>query len=299
MSRTTARTMTCGVVLGFSVALVASQRSLQSLEAIIYVSNGELVSVTSDGSRSTPCDKSANVEFASPAWNPSGSQFVAEVTIGDSSGLALFSRQCELISQLPNASGFMRPVWGPGGTHIYALSNELDHAVGRWRVSDSAHDTIPIVAPDSMAFRQMEWLTLAPGGRRVAILVDNRDTRLIAQLQPGTLLVTRKMPGELTSQGQAVWLSNDELAVVAIGPNQQTQSLWSIVLSTGSVSPLSDAGFALKEYVARSPNGHELVVTASRVESMETWNLWRFTRGELQPQKLTSGSEDISPSWRR
>jgi hypothetical protein len=285
-------------VWGLCLVLVPTHSTRQTLEAIIYVSGGRLFSVTPDGHRGLDCVAPDSQEFGSPAWAPSGKEFVVEVASLDSARLARFDKACQLIAYLPQATGFVRPVWSHDGAYIYAINHRLRRAVGRWSTGGGPPDTVPIKT-EQLQFQQVLWLAFDPTGQRAVMLVDGVKPRLVANVKEGGLLVTGSIPGGLTSQGEAVWLGNDELAVVGKGGDESTQALWRVVLSTGAVTRIGVPGLTLRDYVAHSAEHRSFVLSATLSDgSPERWSLWRFSPVDRHPERLTGGAEDFSPSWR-
>ncbi|MDH3975162.1 MAG: hypothetical protein OEV42_12850, partial [Deltaproteobacteria bacterium] len=212
--------------------------------------------------------------------------------------LVLLSSKGKFETRLENSSSFIRPVWSPDGSYIYAISYSLGTQIGRWGKNGKSFRTIPILGADGM-FKYAQMLAFSPSGTRLSILVDKFQTMLLADVHTDVIKVQRQVPLNFTYVSGSAWL--DESRLLFIGTQEgNRQELWEMKASDGSVTKKGIPNLWLRDFLTLSPDRRTVVVCGVSDNGKETkWNLWKYSLETAALVRLTSGTEDVEPNWRR
>lgn len=211
-------------------------------------------------------------------------------------GLALFDIRGHLIRRLEGRSGG-RTTWSPDGRYVYATSGRTGSIILRWDADGRHRVAIPVVgADDSRAYFQM--ISVSPSGAQVEILTEKFDQMLIASVSETKFSVTGSVPHGFSYVAQSVWL--DEEHLLFVGKKDTTQGeLWQLDLRSGATTRRGIDGLWLRDFVAISPDGNSIVVTATDANPV-SWDLWQYFLDSSRLVRLTHGTKDenVEPSWR-
>lgn len=273
----------------FLLAVAPIGRS-QELGPILYKSWQGVCSISAETAATPRCSRSA---FEDLSWQPHGSEIVA---MGPG-GLVLLDSKGHLLNRVEGQSGG-RPTWSPDGLYIYAVSGQVGATVVRWNASGKNRVVIPVVGTnDPGPFLQM--ISLSPSGRRAAILTRDFKEMLIADVSDRALSVKKTLPRGFLYVAQSVWLDDEHLLFVGMQDSSRGE-LWELDVRSGTTTRRGVNGLWLRDFVALSPDGKSVVLTATKDGAEVSWDLWQFFPESLGVIRLTSGTahEDVEPSWR-
>ena len=285
------------VISALVAAGAVSQACAADLGEIIYSSWGQLCSAAAQGG-TDHCIEGAK-EVNSPVWQPGGDLIVANR--GEHDGpheLVLLRSDGKLKARLEKSSSFIRPVWSPDGNYIYAIRYSLGAQLGRWEKTGKGFRAIPILGADGM-FEYVQMLAFSPSGNQLSVLVDKFQTMLIADVQPDAIKVQRQVPRNFTYVSGSAWL--DESRLLFVGKQEgERQELWEMKTNDGSATKRGIQNLWLRDFITLSPDRRSVVVCGVADNVKETkWNLWKYSLESAALVRLTNGTEDVSPNWRR
>lgn len=275
----------------------SAQATAAQFDDIIYSGSGELCTVASDAGSKERCLRSDR-QYGSPAWRPHGDFLVVEAGTHDGrSNLVLINKDGNTIKKVPKSGGFIRPKWSPDGKYFFALSYGLGHAIGRWNADGSGFTSVPVKWTE--AFQYVQMVTFAPNGAYVSLLVDDFKKMLIAQVTDAGLNVEKVLPAGFSYVAGAAWLNNSRLIFVGKRDSPYA-SLWELDVVTGATEPRGIERLNLRDFVALSPDRLSAVVCATEKGAKNTqWSLWKYHFVSSATTRLTSGIEDVEPTWRQ
>ena len=278
------------------LAMLAGASPRQGLGPIAYDASGELLSVSPEGER-IRCAQTLLGEIRSPAWSPSGRFLLVEMGRHDGPHrLAILDSWCRLQRYAKESSAFIRPHWAPDGKSFFALNYSLPHALGRWSQDGKTFSIFPVTGLNSGSGR-LQGFSFSPSGTQAAVLEDFKTYQFGDVAADGIHLNPGALEGFSYVSG-GVFLSEHEFVFIG-QKDTQLQQLWSFDVRSGTTRNLGIEGFALRDFVAVSPDGAFLVVCAARTGTPATaWSLWRFSVAAREMFQLTRGTEDVSPTWR-
>ena len=211
-------------------------------------------------------------------------------------GVVFLDSRGRLISNAEGASGF-RPVWSPDGQYVYAIDYKLGAAVERWDSYGKNRVVLPITGVDDpRALTQM--ISISPSGKRAAILMRDFNEMLITDVRDKGLSVLKILPRDFGYVSQSVWLDDHHLLFVGKQGGTR-QELWELDVESGTTTKRGIGGLWLQDFVALSPDGNSVVVTATNDVDV-SWDLWLYNLETSQLTQLTTGTRDenVAPSWR-
>lgn len=282
----------------FSVILLVHSALAQELGDIVYVSWGELCSISSDIGRNSICINTQK-EFGSPCWKPHSSERLV-VEAGEHDGLhtlVLMDRVGRIIRTLSGSADHIRPAWSPDGRHIYAISYGLGNAIARWDSEGRNRVVVPVINPNQPD-RGFQMISFSPSGRLAALLTMHFREMVIVKVTDSNLLVQKVLPQGFKYVSQSVWIDEDRLLFVG-KKNSDRGELWELNVSDGIVTRRGIDGLWLRDQIAISPDRDSIAVTAVMDNTVTEWNLWKFSLRTGMTTKLTKGTEDVDPTWRR
>ena len=94
-----------------------------------------------------------------------------------------------------------------------------------------------------------------------------------------------------------VWLDETRFLATARTERGAPAGLWEINVDSGTVRKLETPGLAMRDSIVLSPDKTSVVVTATQLGGPLAWSLWRVKLDTPEIKRLTTGREDISPSW--
>jgi Tol biopolymer transport system component len=268
----------------------------EELQPIVYSGSGQLCSVSSDGNK----NKCLDVEYSSPAWNPKGKQLVAETFQDESSPgpatLVLLDSYGNELKNLDQSIGFMRPVWGPDGGHIYALKYDLGPRLGRWDSDGKNFQFVPILGELGKQ-GNFQMLSFSPSGNRAALLNYNFNQIILAHLNDKAFVTDKKLIKGFNYVADSVWLDESHLLFVGQVKENGSSYLWEMNVDDGSTQRVVIPKLSLRDFLALSPDRKSVVVCATKDGEELAWSLWEFTLGSSKAKRLTRGSEDVEATW--
>jgi WD40 repeat protein len=279
------------------ISLASTQAAAAQFDEIIYSASGDLCTVAADASSKERCLRSDR-QYGSPAWRPKGDFLVVESGVHDGpSNLVLINENGKTIKKVPKSGGFIRPEWSPGGKYFFALSYNLGRAIGRWNANGTEFMSVPIQATEPFQYVQM--VTFSPNGSYAALLVDDFKKMLIARVTDAGFNVEKVLPTGFSYVAEAAWLDNSRL--IFVGKHDGPYAgLWELNVVTGATEPRGIAGLYLRDFIAVSPDRSSAVVCATEKGAKETrWSLWKYQFASSATTRLTSGIEDVEPTWRQ
>jgi Tol biopolymer transport system component len=288
----------CAVILSLIVVSIGSS---QDLGPILYHGREVegLCSISGEDEAVTRCTK---LHYEEPSWQPHGNRIVA---VGKG-GVVFLDMKGRLINRAVGGSGF-RPIWSPDGQYVYAISYELGRAVERWDAFGRNRIVLPVTGLEDQQIQAgdvplpkiLQMISFSPSGKRAALLTRDFKEMLIADVSDQSLSVRKVLPQGFNYVAQSVWLDDDHL--LFIGKQDSTRGeLWELDVQTGTSTRRGIDGLWLRDYVALSPDGKSVVVTAVGDGDKLSWNLWRYSLETSHHLRLTTGpeAEDVEPSWR-
>ncbi len=268
-------------------------------EDILYTAGGQIFSVSPDGRRSAAC---SIFEADSPSWSPEGDKFAVGLGFGcchkDPRRLAVFDSRCVLLKELEKSEDSLRPVWTPDGRAVWAVSYELKGAVARWDSGGRRLSDMPVRGFEDR-YKIFQMLAIHPGQKRVAILLDDFQEILIADIVNDVLIAKKIIPRGFSYVSGAVWIHDNCLLFIGKKGTRRGE-LWETDAGNGSVKRIGIDKFWIRDYVAISPDRKFVVVCGSR-DADGTYagnSLWKYSLITHELLKLTNGMEDVDPSWR-
>lgn len=286
MSSLLVKSCTAGLLVFLSALAPVSRE----LGPILYRSWDGLCSISPSPGAKPVCSRA---DWGDPSWQPHGKRIVAT----SRSGLALFDSNGQLIRALGGKSGG-RPTWSPDGRYIYATNGGTGSTILRWDADGRGRALIPVLGQEgSDVYFQM--ISISPSGRRAAILRRNFDRMLIADVGETKFSVSASVPRGFSYVAQSVWLDDDHLLFVGKKDTNQGE-LWQLDLRSGATLREGIDGLWLRDFVALSPDGKSVVVTATNGKPV-SWDLWQYFLDSRRLVRLTFGTadENVEPSWRR
>jgi Tol biopolymer transport system component len=175
------------------------------------------------------------------------------------------------------------------------MNYDIGQAVGRWAADGTGASVTPIHGLPPGARPQS--LSFSPSGQRVAILSDFKQY-FFGSVAPSELRAEIPLSDGFSYVSGGAWVS--ENVFILVGKRGTSfQELWSFDLESGDTRRVPLEGFALRDFVAVSPDGGSLVFCGLRNSTGKVaWSLWRFSLRTHEVFQLTTGTEDVSPSWR-
>lgn len=146
----------------------------------------------------------------------------------------------------------------------------------------------------------MQMISFSPSGSSIAILVDKFQKMLIAEVEEEAIRVTKQVPQDFSYVSGSVWL--DESRILFVGEQASTrQELWELNIKDGSVKKRGIPGLWMRDSLTLSPDKTSVVVcgVADGTEKDTRWNLWKYSLASSKLVKISNGTEDVSPNWRR
>ena len=279
------------------LSLASAQATAAQFDDIIYSGSGELCTVAAGAGLKERCLRSDR-QYGSPAWRPHGDFLVVESGIHDGpSNLVLINKDGKTIKKVSRSGGFIRPEWSPDGKYFFALSYNLGHAIGRWNADGTGFMSVPVKPAE--AFQYVQMVTFAPNGSYAALLVNDFKKMLIARVTDEGLNVEKILPADFSYVAEAAWLDNSRLIFVGKRDSPYA-SLWELDVVTGATEPRGIERLYLRDFVALSPDRSSAVVCAKEKGAKEArWSLWKYHFASSATTRLTSGIEDLEPTWRQ
>jgi hypothetical protein len=286
------------LLLQFAIVVVATGQlhADPKLAPIVFVSSGKLCSSSGTDDAHTAC-LDRREEFSSPSWRPDGSGLVVEVGKHDGPhSLVLLDRRGRTTATLDGSAEHIRPVWAPDGRHVFAIDYELGRAIARWDANGKSRTEIPVTGyADSAGF---QMIALSPSGRRAALLGMDFRQLVIVKVSDTQWVTERVAPSGFSFVSQSAWVDDERLIFVGEKDGSRGE-LWELNVADGSVRRIGIDGLWLRDQMALSPGGDSVIVTATAVGAPLRWTLWRFEIATRMKSQLTTGIEDVDPTWRR
>lgn len=274
------------------VALAANGAELQT---VVYTGLGQLCSVS-------PIDGNGTClrlwgEFGSPSWQPKGNLIVVEAGQHDGlKKLELIDSHAKKIGTLQNSVGYYRPTWSPDGRFIYALNYSIGTALGRW---DSSGKNFKLISVSGISGnpRFFQMVSFSPSGNRLAILNENFDRIHLVRLTDNGLVAENVISGGLQYIAESGWI--DEKRILVIGKQKSgPSSLWELDVDSGISNQVDIPHLSLRDFLVLSPDKKTVIVCATKDGEALSWSLWKFLLGSSVATRLTTGLEDVAPTWR-
>lgn len=265
------------------------------LQTVVYTGLGQLCSVSPVDGNGT-CLKLWG-EFASPSWQPKGNQIVVETGQHDGlKKLELIDSHAKKIRTLQVSAGYFRPTWSPDGRFIYALNYSIGTALDRW---DSNGKNFRIISVNGISGnpRFFQMVSFSPSGKRLAILNDNFDRIHLVRVTDDGLVAENGISGEFQYIAESAWI--DEKRLLVIGKQKSgSSSLWELEVDSGNSNQVEIPHLSLRDFLALSPDKKTVIVCATKDGEALSWGLWKFLLGSSVATRLTTGLEDVAPTWR-
>jgi hypothetical protein len=282
------------IILGIAACLpVLSQGS--ELLPIVYSDSGGLCSVSHTGG-AIKCVKSKK-EYGSPSWQPKGSNIVAESGYHDGAhNLELLKNDGTAIRRLHKSSEFIRPVWSQDGRYIYGLSYSQPRSIRRWDSEGKKFVDIPVRGAEA-EYKYLQMISFDPSHKRAVILLDHFKKMLLVTVHDDHFQAIKIIPKDYSYVSESVWL--DENNLIFIGKkNDKRGELWKLNVDSEKIQMVGVPGLWLRDTVTLSPDRKSVIVCAMSDDDKTKWSLWRYSLGSPRAERITTGTEDVSPSWR-
>jgi len=199
------------------------------------------------------------------------------------------------IEALPNLhEAPYRPAFSPDGKFVYAV--DYGPKIFRYSIENKTWQRVPVEGlPDFHA----QGLAFSPSGRRAAISPGDFKGFIIADVAAERFRVSRTVLSDFDGCTSPRWL--DENTILFAGRRQPgLQFLWTFDLSTGQVRQLSNPPIGVRDFIAVSPDGKNVVFTGDDGKKVVEWTIWLLPLDSLQAVKLLPGKRDDSflfPAW--
>jgi hypothetical protein len=207
----------------------------------------------------------------------------------------LLNKSGRRLRPLVDSLDYFRPQWTADGTHIVAMRYGLGHAIGQWTDDGATHTTIPLIGFEAQ-YRELMVIAMSRSGKRAAIVVDHFETMLLVDTGPERWTVTRIVPDGFAYVSGPAWIDDQHLIFTGGKPGQQDKGLWTLDTQTGVVTPLPAGALSIRDFVTLAPDATAVVVCAYGGGELK-WSLWRVDLVSGATRRLTSGIEDVTPSW--
>ena len=276
------------VLAGLLGSVGAAPRPIPD-ETIAYVASGELRLTTPDGAASRAL--ASGYEYDDPAWNSTRTEITVERGTHDGPHeLVILNRHGNVVRRLRDSSEAFRPAWDRAG-RIYAITYGKPPHVLRW--SGNQRQVLRIVGVVS----QPQYLSFSPIGR-LAILDDFAGV-VVAHVAGDSIVVDQRLDLRASYIAQTAWLDDTRLVFVRRKAAGQPSDLAVVNTQTGEISAIATTGIYLRDFVSLSPDRKHAVVCAAPSSGETRWSLWVVSlAGTSSPKRITSGLEDVAPSWR-
>jgi hypothetical protein len=282
------------LVLGTLLADLAFSRELLP---ILYSSSGELCSVAPDSPGAVVCVPSQGAyDVDSPSWQPNGRHIISEQ--GREGGVHkvwLLDGNGRRLKSLAGSEGYMRPLWTPDGKRVLALRYGLGRAFGQWTADGTKRVTIPLVGFADQ-YQHLQFIAVSRSGKRAAIIVDDFKKMLLADMSDDHWTVTGMVPEDFAYVSGPVWRDDEHLIFAGSRVSQQPKGLWILDTTAGLVSAVPAGSLSIRYFVSMAPDATALVACAYGEGELK-WSLWSIDLASGGTQRLTFGTEDVTPSW--
>ncbi len=281
------------------------------LQAIVYCSGTNeddlgLCSISPEGTKHSCLNDRdhslLNNHYSSPAWKPKSKELVVEYAKPDGDRiLELIDGLGNKIREVNKSFNFMRPVWSPDGSHIYALKYGIGPQIGQWDSNGMNFKFVPIVgapnntnAPNSQGDFQM--ISFSPSGKSVALLNYGFKQIIVASVKEQQFVAQKELPTNFNYVAQSAWL--DESHLLFVGRlNPGAANLWELNIGDGSTRLVEIPNLSLQDYFALSPDRKSVVVCATEKNQNLCWSLWEYLLGSPAAKRLTTRNLDSGPTW--
>lgn len=281
-------------IFGIAVSMPISPEARELLP-ILYSKEGQLCSTIPTGANHF-CIRSKK-DYDSPSWQPNGNHIVVESGYHDGAHeLELLKKDGTLIRRLPESSEFIRPAWSPNGKYIYGLSYSHPKLIRRWDKEGKGFIDIPVRGA-KCRYQYLQAISFDPSNKRAVILLDNFDIMFLVAVHEDHFQVIKMLPKSYSYVSQSVWLDDKTLLFVGIKTGSRNE-LWKLDVDSEDTQKVGVPELWLRDYVTLSPDKKTVVVCAMPDTEQSKWSLWRYTIGTPRAERITDGTEDVSPNWR-
>ena len=276
-----------------------SWRLTRDLGPIVYRGEDGLCSVQPSGDEPPFCP---HVFLGSPELSADGRWMAAERRVGSKDGpgpateIVIADRRGAVVQRLRGSEDFIRPVWGHDGQHVFALNYKFARAAVRWGWPKGEKTIVQIYnlpADD----HHVQRISFSASGRRAALLGNRFERVYLADFSPEGFQIHRALALPFTYVSFPVWLDETRFLATARTERGAPAGLWEINVDSGTVRKLETPGLAMRDSIVLSPDKTSVVVTATQLGGPLAWSLWRVKLDTPEIKRLTTGREDISPSW--
>jgi len=202
-----------------------------------------------------------------------------------------------VLRRLSESSEFIRPVWSPDGKYIYGLNYSHQRSIRRWDSEGKRFTDIPIKGAEG-EFKYLQMIAIDPSNKRAAILLDDFKKMLLVTIHEDHFQAIRTLPKDYSYVSEAVWV--DEKNLLFVGKKSESRGeLWKLNVDSEKIQKVGVPKLWLRDSVTLSSDRKSVIVTAMPDNEEKKWSLWRYTFGTPVAERITVGTEGVSPNWRR
>lgn len=284
-----------------------NSRFVRDFDSVVFVGDRGICSVQPDVDRPPYCP---HVFVHAPAFSPDGQYIAASLPLGAKKSeppytrLVLMNRTGRIIRPLKDSEDFYAPVWTPDGLTIFSvsLSMNISGEIGRWAMPSGNRAMLPIRGinffnQDKDCQRGVEF-SLSPSGKQAVLNCDYLAAHIL-DIGEDALTARRMLPLSFSRVGSLNWIDDSNILFIATIEPRRPGALWKINLTSNAIQPVPTApGLEFRGSLTLSPNRRFAAATARpRGADGHAWSIWTIELASGQSKKLTSGREDMGPSW--